>query len=92
MLFNRTKLEMQCFFGWENSYSNLKAQVLTKLMKKSVAEMTKQIVFLQNAALRNTTEFPKPAWQWEATLPNGDVSMMLNTDFEMFFDLRKKNV
>jgi hypothetical protein len=30
------------------------------------------------------------AWQWEATLPNGDTSLMLNTDFEMFFDLRKK--
>ena len=26
-------------------------------------------------------------WQWEAELPNGQVSMMLNTDFEIFFDI-----
>jgi len=30
----------------------------------------------------------RPHWQWEAELPNGQVSMMLNTDFEVFFDLQ----
>ena len=43
-------------------------------------------IILQNAAdgVANATQ---PRWQWEAVLPNGEVSMMLNTDFEIFFDL-----
>jgi hypothetical protein len=29
----------------------------------------------------------KPHWQWEAEMPDGSMSMMFNTDFEIFFDL-----
>jgi hypothetical protein len=47
-------------------------------------------IILQNAAdgVANATQ---PRWQWEAVLPNGEVSMMLNTDFEIFFDLGELN-
>ena len=29
----------------------------------------------------------KQHWQWEAEQPDGETSMMLNTDFEIFFNL-----
>jgi len=29
----------------------------------------------------------KSHWQWEAEMPDGTMSMMFNTDFEIFFDL-----
>ena len=47
---------------------------------------TNNTLFIKDASAGRPNATEKH-WQWEATLPNGDISMMLNTDLEIFFDL-----
>lgn len=71
--------------GHRGSWTPLEEDVFNVTYYQNMA--TKPLKWINKDATEGMPEQTKQHWQWEAELPDGSVSMMLNTDFEIFFDL-----